>query len=412
MGLKVAHFSDLHYSPDRLKEADSCFTSAVTAAICLGVDCAIITGDSTDHAMDAHSPAVKALADQIRHLSNHCPVLMLQGTFSHEPPGFLKLLSMVAGKFPVSVADGIGQWMLTGNAFKPYNNFEIPRLVVSAMPTLNKAHIAALVENVADEASIGTRAVVSNVIREWGAMHDQMREKGIPSVVISHGTVFNSVTEHGVPMAGVDHELGIDTLFDSRADAIMLGHIHKHQSWDRQLLTSKGVTNQVIAYAGSIGRFHFGEECEKGWLLWDIDAETGAQFTMTPTPSRRNVEFVFDGPPDMNELTVRRSECDGAYVRVRYAVDEEHWHRIDRAEIKRILSNAAEVKIEGERLVIQRQRAAGISKVSMAEKLVMWANHTQTPNPKALQERLEMIQADQAETVAQKIIAGLVPASV
>ncbi|UUZ66270.1 hypothetical protein LP417_35225 (plasmid) [Polaromonas sp. P1-6] len=108
--LRVAQMSDLHYCATNIEEADRCFTAAVTGAIENKVHCALITGDSTDHAMDAHSPALVALAKQIQRLANHCPVLMLQGTFSHEPPGLLRMLSLVGAKHPD--CDCRADWLL------------------------------------------------------------------------------------------------------------------------------------------------------------------------------------------------------------------------------------------------------------------------------------------------------------
>ena len=89
--IKVAQFSDLHFSDKNLEEASRCFGFAVDQAIERGVDVAVISGDSTDHALDVHSPAVERLAREVRRLADHCPVLMLQGTFSHEPPGTLAM---------------------------------------------------------------------------------------------------------------------------------------------------------------------------------------------------------------------------------------------------------------------------------------------------------------------------------
>jgi exonuclease SbcD len=209
-------------------------------------------------------------------------------------------------------------------------------------------------------------------------------------MVISHGTVFNSISESGVPMAGTDHELGVDTLFASGADAVALGHIHKHQVW------SQGT--QKIAYAGSLGRFHYGEEGDKGWIMWSLCAtpaglpmtgEEGAHIDFVVTPSRRNIEFNFEGPPDIDAIKLRASECVGAFVRVRYSIDEEHRHGIDRAAIKEALAGAAELKIEGRVCIVQRQRAKGISTASMVDKLRLWAAATQTPGEDQLVVRLQ-----------------------
>ena len=96
----VAQFSDLHYSSKNLKEADRCFSYAVGRAIDLAVDVAVISGDATDHALDVHAPAVERLARNVRRLADHCPVLMLQGTYSHEPPGTLSIFRLLGGCYP------------------------------------------------------------------------------------------------------------------------------------------------------------------------------------------------------------------------------------------------------------------------------------------------------------------------
>lgn len=44
--LRVAHFSDLHYGPRNLAEADRCFGAAIERAVDAGVDVAVISGPS------------------------------------------------------------------------------------------------------------------------------------------------------------------------------------------------------------------------------------------------------------------------------------------------------------------------------------------------------------------------------
>src|SRR5471032_2364153 len=112
--IRIAHFSDLHYSGKHLAEAERCFSYAVDRAIALNVDAAVISGDSTDHALDLHAPAVERLAGNVRRLAEHCPVLMLQGTYSHEPPGTLDVFRLLGGRYPVFVADRIQQVAVVG----------------------------------------------------------------------------------------------------------------------------------------------------------------------------------------------------------------------------------------------------------------------------------------------------------
>src|ERR1700674_5777915 len=107
--MRVAHFSDLHYAGATLTEVYRCFSFAVDAAIARVADCAVISEDSTDHALEVHAPAVEALARNVRRLADHCAVLMLHGTFSHEPPGALNVVRLLGGRVRVHVADRLQQ---------------------------------------------------------------------------------------------------------------------------------------------------------------------------------------------------------------------------------------------------------------------------------------------------------------
>jgi exonuclease SbcD len=114
--IRLAHFSDLHYGTKNLIEADRCFGNAVDRAIALGVEAAVLSGDATDHGLDLHAPAAERLFAQVRRLADHCPVLMLQGTFSHEPPGTLAIFRLLGGRHPVHVAERIEQVALSPRA--------------------------------------------------------------------------------------------------------------------------------------------------------------------------------------------------------------------------------------------------------------------------------------------------------
>lgn len=383
MPLSIAHFSDLHYADETLAEADRCFSHAVEGAIHRHVDVAIITGDTTDHALTAHSPAFVALARQIRRLADHCPVLMLQGTFSHEPPGMLSLFPLLGGKYPIHVADRLQQVALTSAnqwvASAHWRFDALPsdmHLLCTCIPTLNKAALAASV-GAADAASAMGEQLAS-VVAGYALGHLTARQRDVPVIALSHGTVHGCVTEHGVPMAGADHEFTTGTLFGLEASAVMLGHIHRHQSWacDRRL----------VAYAGSIGRLHYGEQGDKGFLLWAVDADASST-VLLPTPARRSHEIAFDGPPDLEALAqfAATHDIDGAWVRVRWQILEEERDLVDRNRIEQLLAGAANIKLEGRIIPITRARASGIAReLSLPRQITHWATVTGTHAPDLL----------------------------
>lgn len=404
--MRIAHFSDLHFGAKTLAEADRCFGAAIDRAAALGAQAAVISGDATDHALDLHAPAAIRLVAQVRRLADHCPVLLLQGTYSHEPPGTLDVFKSVGGQHAIHVADRIQQVVLTRDGdwvASPGWCFEAlpPDAVAlfSCLPTVNKATVAATVGAADAAPAVGEQ--LARLLVGFAPMHRIAQARGLPTIGVSHGTVFGCVSEHGVPMAGFDHEFTTGTLFAAGARAFMLGHIHRHQTWTQ----TDAAGAQVIAYAGSVGRFHYGEEGEKGFLLWDVDGDT-ARCVLEATPARRTIDIVFEGRPDLEVLreAVGRQDIGGASVRVRWTVGEEDRAAVDREAIQRVLADAAETKLEGRIVPILRTRAAGISRLQhMEDRLRAWARVTEV-NAEPLLACLEALALASPEELAARVL--------
>lgn len=402
--MRIAHLSDLHFGdPKTLAEVERCTAFAIDAAVEAGAELAVISGDSTDHAIDVHSPSFVALARLARRLADHCPVLMLQGTFSHEPPGTLDVFRLLGGLYPVHVADRIHQVAWCGPrawvASDAWRFDEAPtdtRVLFSCVPTINKAVVAAAVgaRGVADAVGQQLAALLAG----FGDVNRRAAEAGVPTVGVSHGTVSGCVTEHGVPMAGLDHEFTTGSLFAARASAFLLGHIHKHQAWQ--------CDGRWIAYPGSIGRLHYGEEDAKGCLLWNVSPH-GASFRFIETPSRRMLHLTFSGRPDMDAIRAAAADAAGAFVRVRWQIAEEERASVDRDEIERLLAGAAELRLEGRVVPLMRARSAGISAMpTLADKLRRWAQLAGV-DAEPLVERLGWLQACTPEEIVRGILSDM-----
>lgn len=409
--IRVAHFSDLHYGDKTLAEADRCFGAAIDRAMALGVDAAVVSGDATDHALDLHAPAAWRLAGQVRRLADHCPVLLLQGTFSHEPPGTLSTLRLLGGRFPVHVVDRIQQLGLTADANWIESTgwrFAAPpdgcRALFTCVPAVNKAVIAAALG--ATEASQAVGEQLAELLRGYAGVNDRARSLGTPTIGVSHGTVFGCLSEHGVPMAGFDHEFTTGALFAAHAQAFLLGHVHRHQGWHRDGPDGQ----QAIAYAGSIGRFHFGEEGDKGFLVWEVAAE-GATYRLEPTPARRTIDITFEGRPDLEQMRelLARHELRGAGVRVRWSVADEDRGSVDRAAILNLLADAAEVKLEGRIVPVVRTRAVGVSRLaSLAEKVRAWSRVAEV-SPGPMLDCLRALEGECPEAIADRVLCEAQP---
>ena len=398
----IAQFSDLHYATNTLAEVDRCFGFAIERAVEARVEVAIISGDATNHALELHTPAVQALAQRVRQLAQHCPVLLLQGTYSHEPPGTLDLFRLLSARHSIHVADRIEQVALTRAgewvASRGWRFDALPeksRVVFSCLPSVNKADVAAAMD--ATNAAEAVGDAIAKLLGGWSVVNRRVRSTGLPTVAVSHGTVLGCLTEHGVPMAGLDHEFTTSSLFDAEASAFMLGHIHKHQVWRE--------ATRLVAYPGSIGRLHYGEEGDKGFILWSVDAN-GASLEFVPTPARRMVHLDFDDKPDMEAVRAAAAQAQGAFVRVRWCVPEEESGTVDRAAIVAELVGGAEVKLEGRVVPIVRSRAEGISRGhTLAEKVRRWAEASGVEVP-GLLARLECMEAADVEQIVLEIARG------
>jgi exonuclease SbcD len=301
---------------------------------------------------------------------------MLQGTWSHEPPGTLSVFRELGGRHAVHVADRIGQVGLTAGgdwAVSPAWCFDaLPEGLValfSCLPSVNRAAVAAAL-GAADVAG-GTGEHIEALLRGLAPKHAMARRRGLPTLLVSHGTVFGCTTEHGVPMAGFDHEFTTGSLFDAGAQAVLLGHIHRHQCWERD----DGDGQRCIAYAGSIGRFHHGEAGNKGFLLWHVGPDSAA-CRLETTPARRTVDISFDGKPDLAALRAAlvAQPVEGAWVRLRWSVPEEERNDVDRAAMRELLAGAAGVQFEGRVLPVVRVRSGGIGQAgAMRDKVAVWA---------------------------------------
>ena len=161
----------------------------------------------------------------------------------------------------------------------------------------------------------------------------------------------------------------------------------------------------MIAYAGSIGRLHYGEQGDKGFLIWEVEAGF-VRFELIATPAKRTVEISFDGMPSLEELQqiARTNDVTGAFVRVRWTMPEEDRHEVDRSAIQGIFGAAAEVKLEGRVVPVVRTRAAGISQeVSIAAKIAVWARLTEA-RAEPLLACLEALQTRAPEAIAANIM--------
>lgn len=380
---RILHLADLHYGPRHLAWIERAMTHAVATAIAEQCDLAVIAGDSFDSAIAAHEPAFTAYVRQVMAMAERMPVVVLQGTHSHDRPGSLDVLKAIPSPHPIIVAD------VPGPVY-------IADMAVCCLPSLNKADPAIMAE--------GANAWTMRTLAAFGSDNAKHRASGIPTVLVTHGTVTGCTTESGYAMVSPDHEFSIEALAAADCDAVCLGHIHRHQTWPNVRTPSGGLT--TIAYPGSLARLVHGHHDPVGFLIWEVEPGR-ASFTFHQSPARQLLEITFDGPPDMDDLRALAAtvQPDDA-VRVRYTIDEEHVASVDKALIRDLFAGAETIKIEPRVLPIQRVRAAGIGQArTLADKLRHWCDTTGSAAAfPRLCERLDALQTRDPGVIVASLI--------
>lgn len=395
-GIRVAHLSDVHFGPSALEEVQKCASAALSEIAANPPDVVLLSGDLFDHRLEAHAPAFRAAVQWVQQLADHAPVLVLQGTFSHDVPGTLEILGALGARFPIAVASEESAWALGVSGWENTTQLRADhRLAVFAWPPINRGLLA-----VNGDVNAAYRGYVSEVLLRARSFADVAREFNIPSLLTSHGTVNGCVTEHGQTLLSPDHELSTGELFSAGFDVVGLGHIHKHQIWESE--------GRFVGYAGSLARLHSGDYDAKGWIEWTV-ASGKVQFAFHTTPARDMIELCFDGAPDMESLQALAENSTDAIVRIRYTVNAEEANTVDRKAISALFSNAAVCKVEGTILPRLTARAPLIATTNgVTGKLALWASTQETPAPlaNALGECLQLLLSESSdEAIAAALIS-------
>jgi exonuclease SbcD len=287
-------------------------------------DVIAITGDTWDGTVAAHSPAFRAALAGIHALAQCAPVVILQGTPSHDRPGSLDALGVIEG---VAVMDYAGTQEIAG-------------ILVAALPSW-----------VPDGQRI-------ELPRCAGAM---------PSVLLYHGGIGGALTESEYALPASDQEYSLGQLFASGADAILCGHIHRHQSWVRG--------GRTCAYAGSLIRRVHGHTVPTGVLMWEID-RGASRCAQIEIPSIASIVHSVSGLPDIAALA---SRARGHDVKIVCSIPAEAVSLVDapawRAALMEVGAETVYIEIHAERPK-REPRAEGIALADMRQRLAAWCRAT------------------------------------
>jgi len=211
-------------------------------------------------------------------------------------------------------------------ALYPIYGVEEPRVItetgiaIACLPWPSKAGVVMHSKELDLETADQEATSHLQAILRW--LSDEIQDIAQPAVLLAHAMVRGSkFHEESQPKTGCDFELGLEDLcLECGVEAVMLGHIHIHQSWRLPCTVGECV------YAGSPYHSDFGDLGAKGYVEWTI--EQGQRPTWKHVPLSATPMYHCTGRwnSSYSSMLLTKSE-DYQYpceIKLTYEVSAEH----------------------------------------------------------------------------------------
>jgi DNA repair protein SbcD/Mre11 len=368
--MKILHTGDLHFrSGSTLSEIRKCSNFLIETASHENPDLNVIAGDLFDENVQLGSEAAITAIKFVTGLSQTAPTILLKGTPSHDGDN-LRMIKELKNE-RIFIADRIGQIGFDSTGFTDQKSGDC---LISCVPAPTKASVLEAKGNgTISENHFDIADLLRDVFQMWGQKVGSKLH-----IIVGHFTIRGSETSTGQQMVGKDVDLGTGDLAIAKPTLVLLGHIHKAQSWG------------MIYYCGSITRLNFGEEEDKGFFIHEIlrnEEGSRIQSRFIKTPAR---VMVTQNWPDVS----LKNLVEGDNLRVIVRLNEGE--TFDPRELKELAQEKGiSLKLEKQIIPAIRARAEGISKVaSLKEKLEVWLNLTGTKADNTVFEKLSLLQEE------------------
>jgi len=390
MDAKILHCADLHFDdePGRLESTIQCCNKITETAQDNIPDLIAIAGDIYERGLILGSPGTLAAIDFVCRCGDIAPVVIVSGTPTHDTANSTEVFKRLRTKYPIYSTGTPRQVYLTKN--EPLRFIELngdmdktdeASLFLSCLPSVAKASLMATGTRSMATAGLECAELLRDLFQAWGVLNEEANDRGIPTVLVGHGTVKGSRLSTGQRATDPDAEFGMGDLKLTKAALICLGHVHMPQQ-----------VHVNAFYSGSVTRANYGEMEDKGFYIHTISGpNVTSRFIETPARTMKTIVPV-EGIPDVSLLD---GVNPGDYVKIVYSIRQEDASNVDDAALRRLAyeKGATEVKIDKTVLPITNTRSEGISRLkSITEKLKRWGELNGQPITESLLAKLEMLQ--------------------
>lgn len=318
--MKLIHISDQHLGIQPEKAAVS-FEHLYTELFenqeseAYRPDIIVSTGDLTDQPLHVHSKHLRPFLDFVKRVPTAIPIVMLQGTPSHEQLGTIRNLADLSEGQIVALESPTQHYRL--DTRHEFLDTEGDSAIIRCLPALTKpqlakwcAEIGLGVDAFSDPVE-AARMILSWIGEQWQGFTES-------KILLGHWTVRGCTTATGQTLHGGDIDLSLEDIALAGADVALLGHIHNSQTWE--------YNGSLIRYAGSTFNCNWGELDQKSFGVLNFLSGQLGDVTEVFYPHRPmvKVELEFTGEQD----------ASGKWKSQFIAADEIEWGLLPKAEVK------------------------------------------------------------------------------
>lgn len=357
--IKVIHIGDEHLGGAYPEKAAKSFEFLINhlwddmSSPAFNPDLIISTGDLTDRPLHVHSEHLKPFLNFVK--AAQCPIVLLQGTPTHEPFGAIDNIAAVSDGKIVTITS-------------PFDLHTFPETggVVMGLPALTRPQLAKWAKQIDpsldgfEDPDSAIKAILQSIGERWKDFEG-------PRILTYHGVLRGCTAANGQVLAGGTLEVAREDLALANPTVVLCADIHLAQEWLEPCL---------VTYCGSTYPCNWGELDQKSFSVIDLAGHELIDSTRIPFPHKPMVkvelEFTgeqFDGQWFYIESGGRHfkvsdylagmvSDCevkvsytipreiaaavDDAYIRVLFAE-----RGIDLTAVERIIKTESRERIEG-----------------------------------------------------------------
>ncbi len=357
--IRVIHIGDEHLGgayPEKAAQSFEFLTNQLwedQSSAAFNPDLIVSTGDLTDRPLHVHSEHLRPFLNFVK--AAQCPIVLLQGTPSHEPLGAIDNIAAVSDGKIVTITS-------------PFDLHTFPETggVVMGLPALTRPQLAKWAKQIDpsvdgfDDPDAAIKLILSSIGERWKDFEG-------PRILTYHGVLRGCTAANGQVLAGGTLEVSREDLALANPTVVLCADIHLAQEW---------LEPCFVTYCGSSHPCNWGELDQKSFSVIELAGHDLIDSLRIPFPHKPMVkvelEFTgeqFDGQwfyiesggrhfrvSDFLASSLLDSEVkvcytipreiaaavDDAYVRVLFAQ-----HGINLAAVERIIKTEARERIEG-----------------------------------------------------------------